>query len=32
LGAEGYEVITAEDGEEAVRKAKEERPVSLCST
>jgi two-component system alkaline phosphatase synthesis response regulator PhoP len=26
LGAEGYEVITAEDGEEAVRKAKEERP------
>ena len=26
LGAEGYEVITAEDGEEAVRKTKEERP------
>ena len=26
LGAEGYEVITAEDGEEAVRKVKEERP------
>lgn len=26
LGAEGYEVITAEDGEEAVRKAKDERP------
>jgi two-component system alkaline phosphatase synthesis response regulator PhoP len=26
LGAEGYEVITAEDGEEAVRKAKEQRP------
>ena len=26
LGAEGYEVITAEDGEEAVRKAKEHRP------
>jgi two-component system alkaline phosphatase synthesis response regulator PhoP len=26
LGAEGYEVITAEDGAEAVRKAKEDRP------
>jgi two-component system alkaline phosphatase synthesis response regulator PhoP len=26
LGAEGYEVITAEDGEAAVRKAKEQRP------
>ena len=26
LGAEGYEVITAEDGEEAVRKAKEHKP------
>jgi two-component system alkaline phosphatase synthesis response regulator PhoP len=26
LGAEGYEVITAEDGEEAVRKCREERP------
>jgi DNA-binding response OmpR family regulator len=26
LGAEGYEVITAEDGEEAVRKAKEHHP------
>jgi two-component system alkaline phosphatase synthesis response regulator PhoP len=26
LGAEGYEVITAEDGAEAVRKTKEERP------
>jgi two-component system alkaline phosphatase synthesis response regulator PhoP len=26
LGAEGYEVITAEDGEEAVRKCREEKP------
>ncbi len=26
LGAEGYEVVTAEDGEEAVRKAKEQKP------
>jgi two-component system alkaline phosphatase synthesis response regulator PhoP len=26
LGAEGYEVITAENGEEAVRKAREEKP------
>ena len=26
LGAEGYEVITAEDGEEAVRKTRDERP------
>jgi DNA-binding response OmpR family regulator len=26
LGAEGYEVITAEDGEEAVRKARDQRP------
>ena len=26
LGAEGYEVITAEDGEEAVRKCRDERP------
>jgi DNA-binding response OmpR family regulator len=26
LGAEGYEVITAEDGEAAVRKCREERP------
>jgi two-component system alkaline phosphatase synthesis response regulator PhoP len=26
LGAEGYEVITAEDGEEAVQKCREEHP------
>ncbi|MDP6461164.1 MAG: response regulator [Gemmatimonadota bacterium] len=26
LGAEGYEVITAEDGEEAILRAKEDRP------
>jgi two-component system alkaline phosphatase synthesis response regulator PhoP len=26
LGAEGYEVITAEDGEEAICKARDERP------
>ena len=26
LGAEGYEVITAGDGEEAIRKARDERP------
>ncbi len=26
LGAEGYEVITAEDGEEAVQKAKDQKP------
>jgi len=26
LGAEGYEVITAEDGEEAVRKCRDEKP------
>ena len=28
LGAKGYEVLTASDGEEALQKVKEERPTS----
>jgi CheY-like chemotaxis protein len=32
LGMEGYEVVTALDGEQALERVAEQKPISSCST